>query len=154
MPAAPGRVLCSWRPRRHLWGRTGATGRRRTRVRSSFDYAVWRTHFACRVPTPRDAGFAAQRGYYVSGTRVSLDSIVYADRRGESAESIRQNYPSLSLVQVSGAITFYESNQPIVDAYLAEAEKEWDEFARDHPLPEELLQKLERARQEVFARRP
>ena len=93
-------------------------------------------------------------GYYVSGTRVSLDSIVYADRRGESAESIRQNYPSLSLVQVSGAITFYESNQPIVDAYLAEAEKEWDEFARDHPLPEELLQKLERARQEVFARRP
>jgi hypothetical protein len=42
---------------------------------------------------------------------------------------------------VYGAITFYGSNQPIVDAYLAEAEKEWDEFAREHPLPEELSAK-------------
>ena len=43
---------------------------------------------------------------------------------------------------MSGAITFYESNQLIVDAYLAEAEKERDEFARDHPLPEELCKSL------------
>jgi uncharacterized protein (DUF433 family) len=93
-------------------------------------------------------------GYCVSGTRVSLDSIVYAYRRGEAAESIRQNFPSLNLVQVYGAITFYLSNQHTVDAYLAEAEKEWDQFAREHPLPEELRQKLERARQEVSARRP
>ena len=100
--------------------------------------------------------FVEQRngGYYVSGTRVSLDSIVYAYRRGESAGSIRQNFPSLSLVQVYGAITFYLSNQKAVDVYLAEPEKEWDEFARDHPLPDELRQKLERARQEVSARRP
>jgi uncharacterized protein (DUF433 family) len=93
-------------------------------------------------------------GYYVSGTRVALDSIVYAYRRGESAESIRQNFSSLSLVQVYGAVTFYLSNQHTVDAYLTEAEKEWDEFARDHPLPEELRQELERTRQEVSARRP
>ena len=99
--------------------------------------------------------FVEQRngGYYVSGTRVSLDSIVYAYRRGESAESIGQNFPSLSLVQVYGAITFYLSNQSNVDAYLTEAEKDWDEFARERPLPEELRQKLERARQEVSARR-
>jgi uncharacterized protein (DUF433 family) len=100
--------------------------------------------------------FVEQRngGYYVSGTRVSLDSIVYAYRRGESAGSIRQNFPSLSLVQVYSAITFYLSNQQAMDAYLVEAEKEWDELARDHPLPDELRQKLERARQEVSAKRP
>ena len=100
--------------------------------------------------------FVEQRngGYYVSGTRVSLDSIVYAYRRGESAESIRQNFPSLSLVHVYGAITFYLSNQRAVDAYLIEAEKEWDDFAREHPLPDELRRKLERSRQEVSARRP
>ena len=102
---------------------------------------MWRTHFACRVPTPRDAGFAAQRGLLCQRYACIADSIVYADRRGESAESIWQNYPSLSLVQVYGAITFYGSNQPIVDAYVAEAEKEWDEFAREHPLPEELSAK-------------
>ena len=100
--------------------------------------------------------FVEQRngGYYVSGTRVSLDSIVYAYRRGESAESIRQNFPSLSLVQVYGAITFYLSNQQAVDAYLAETEREWDEFGREHPLPEELRQRLDRARQEDFRQAP
>jgi uncharacterized protein (DUF433 family) len=99
--------------------------------------------------------FVEQRngGYYASGTPVSLDSIVYAYRRGESAESIRQDFPALSLVQVYGAITFYLSNQRAVDAYLTEAEKEWDAFGRAHPLPEELRRKLERARPEASARR-
>jgi uncharacterized protein (DUF433 family) len=57
--------------------------------------------------------FVEQRNgsYYVSRTRVSLDSIVYAYRRGESAESIRQNIPSLRLVQVYGAIAFYLSTR-------------------------------------------
>jgi uncharacterized protein (DUF433 family) len=65
--------------------------------------------------------FVGQRngGYYVGGSRVSLDSIVYAYRRGESAESIRQDFPSLSLVQVYGAIPFYLSNQQVVDAQLS-----------------------------------
>ena len=100
--------------------------------------------------------FVEQRngGYYVSGTRVALDSIVYAYRRGESAEAIRQNFPSLSPVQVYAAITVYLSNQHAVDAYLAQTEKEWDEFAQEHPLPEDLRQKLERARQEISAGRP
>ena len=35
--------------------------------------------------------------YYVTGTRVSLDSIVYAFLRGESAESISESFPALSL---------------------------------------------------------
>lgn len=31
-------------------------------------------------------------GYYVASTRVSLDSLVYAFRGGESPETIQQNY--------------------------------------------------------------
>ena len=46
-------------------------------------------------------------GYYVAGARVSLDSIVYAFRGGESPETIQQSFPSLTLEQVYGAITFY-----------------------------------------------
>lgn len=30
--------------------------------------------------------------FYVSGTRISLDSLVYALRPGESAETIRENF--------------------------------------------------------------
>lgn len=42
--------------------------------------------------------------YMVAGTRVSLDSIVYAFLSGQSAEAISQAFPALSLEQVYGAI--------------------------------------------------
>jgi uncharacterized protein (DUF433 family) len=43
-------------------------------------------------------------GYYVKGTRVSLDSVVYAFLRGESPDGIVESFPALSLEQVYGAI--------------------------------------------------
>ena len=46
-------------------------------------------------------------GYYVAGTRLSLDSLVYAFRGGESPETIQQQFPSLSFEQVYGAIAYY-----------------------------------------------
>ena len=50
-------------------------------------------------------------GYYVAGSRVSLDSIVMAFWRGQTPESILRSFPSLTLAQVYGAIAFYLSNQ-------------------------------------------
>src|ERR1022692_883210 len=41
--------------------------------------------------------------YYVSGTRISLDSIVHAFRRGEAPETICQNFELLRLEEVYGA---------------------------------------------------
>ena len=45
--------------------------------------------------------------YMVAGTRVSLDSIVYAFLDGQSAEAIAQAFPVLTLEQVYGAIAYY-----------------------------------------------
>lgn len=56
--------------------------------------------------------------YKVSGTRVSLDSIVYAFISGQSAESIAQSFPVLTLEQVYGAIAFYLGHREEVDRYL------------------------------------
>ena len=64
--------------------------------------------------------------YRVAGTRVSLDSIVYAFRQGQTAESTAQSFPSLTLEQVYGAIAFYLANQDEIDAYLSEAEKDYN----------------------------
>ena len=61
-------------------------------------------------------------GYYVKGMRVSLDSIVSSFKEGESPETIRQNFPSLTLEQVYGAITFYLAHQADVDANIREGE--------------------------------
>jgi hypothetical protein len=41
-----------------------------------------------------------EEGYWVIGTRISLDSIVYAFRNGLLPESIAQAYPLLDLEKV------------------------------------------------------
>jgi uncharacterized protein (DUF433 family) len=56
--------------------------------------------------------------YVVSGTRVFLDSIVYAFLEGQSAEAIAQAFPVLSLEQVYGAITHYLAHRDDIDRYL------------------------------------
>ena len=64
--------------------------------------------------------------YRLAGTRVSLDSIVYAFWRGQTAESIAQSFPVLTLEHVYGALTFYLANKSEIDAYLKEAEAEFE----------------------------
>lgn len=61
---------------------------------------------------------ATESGYYIAGTRVSLDSIVYAFLGGQTAEAIAQAFPALTLEQVYGALTFYLAHRQDVDAYL------------------------------------
>src|SRR5438552_1773936 len=56
--------------------------------------------------------------YIVAGTRVSLDSLVYAFVEGQSAEAIAQAFPALTLEQVYGAITYYLAHRDEVDRYL------------------------------------
>jgi Protein of unknown function (DUF433) len=67
-------------------------------------------------------------GYWIAGTRVSLDSVVLSYLNGESPENIAQNFPLLSLEQVYGAIAFYLSNRDIVDAYLEKSEGEFQQL--------------------------
>ena len=69
-------------------------------------------------------------GYYITGSRVSLDSIVYAFLSGQTAESIAQSFPVLTLEQVYGAITFYLANRSSIDTHLKKNEAEFDEIRR------------------------
>lgn len=62
-------------------------------------------------------------GYYVAGSRVSLDSVVHEFRNGASPESICDNFESLTLEQVYGAIAHYLANQTEIDAYLDRQER-------------------------------
>lgn len=60
-------------------------------------------------------------GYWIAGTRISLDSLVYAFHRGQTAEGIAQSFPLLSLEKVYGAIAFYLANREKIDEYLIAA---------------------------------
>ena len=57
-------------------------------------------------------------GYWVAGTRVSLDSLVLAVLDGLSPETIVvECFPVLTLEQVYGAITYYLAHRADMDRY-------------------------------------
>jgi uncharacterized protein (DUF433 family) len=92
-------------------------------------------------------------GDYLLGSRVSLDSIVYEFLKGESPEAILQSFPSLSLVQVYGGITFYLAHRAEIDAYLKQGEARFEELARASREANPLLYaKLEAARRAAPSR--
>ena len=92
--------------------------------------------------------------YYVADTRISLDSIVQAFRRGDSAETIGRNFELLRLEEVYGAIAYYLANQSDVDAYLLRQSKKFaDGKSGAEPLPAGLRDRLARARDEIHATR-
>src|SRR5580693_1343989 len=89
-------------------------------------------------------------GFYVAGTRVSLDSIVYSFKAGDSPETIRQNFSSLTLEQGYGAIAFYRAHEHEVNANIREGEEEIQHSVP--PLSEsrpELYARVDRARHEI-----
>jgi uncharacterized protein (DUF433 family) len=74
----------------------------------------------------------------IGGTRVSLDSVVYAFRQGHTPEAIRQQYSTLSLEEIYGALAFYLANRDEVDRYLQSQQQTWDHFrqqAEQQPAP-------------------
>ncbi len=97
--------------------------------------------------------YIEERGgnYYVAGTRISLDSLVHAFRRGESPETICQSFELLRLEEVYGAIVYHLANQADIDAYLIHQDQKWEEGRRTAgPLPADLRERLMRARAELY----
>jgi len=93
-------------------------------------------------------------GYYVAGTRVSLDSVVYAFRRGESAQEIAENFQALTVGQIEGAIAFYLANREMVDAYLVRQKQEFERMRQEARAKDpEFYAKLDAAKQARLATR-
>ena len=92
--------------------------------------------------------------YRISGTRVSLDSVVYPFLRGAAPESIAQSFPALTLEEVYGAIAFYLAHQTEIDAYLRDGEQEFEALRQQSRQSNHLLyRRLEEARQQPPATR-
>ena len=66
-------------------------------------------------------------GYWIAGTRVSLDSVILAFLDGLSPETIvSECFSVLTLEQVYGAITYYLSHRDEMDTYLKQADAEFE----------------------------
>ena len=93
-------------------------------------------------------------GYFFIGSRVSLDSVVHQFMRGESPEAIVQAFPSLSLEQAYGGITFYLAHRDEIDTYFEKSDARFKEVAQASRHANSLLYaKLDAARRVAFSRR-
>ena len=91
-------------------------------------------------------------GYYLAGTRIYLDSIVQCFNEGLSPETILEEFETLTLTQVFGAITYYLENQPAIDAYRVRQQRRFEVTRRDaSPPPENLGQRLAAAREQLHS---
>jgi uncharacterized protein (DUF433 family) len=91
---------------------------------------------------------ARGRGYYMSGTRISLDSIAYSVIRGQSVEEILEDFPAISSREkLEGAVAYVRAHPAEIEEYLAEGARIWQELQSQNP-PEivEAFRKYDEAR--------
>ena len=79
-----------------------------------------------QVPLHRDATGTIRIGQ----TRVTLDTLVSEFHAGATPEQLSQDYPSLALAEIYGAIAFYLRHREEVQGYLAERRAQADELQR------------------------
>jgi uncharacterized protein (DUF433 family) len=92
-------------------------------------------------------------GLYIAGTRIGLDVFIYAYQRGKTPEALLEAYPSIgSLAKVNGAIAFIQQHPQLVESYLREQDLLWDKLRREHPIPDEMLERLRRTRKRLSRR--
>ncbi len=63
----------------------------------------------------------------VGGTRVRLDTVIFAYKEGATPEEIVEQYPSLKLADVHVVIGYYLQNRDEVERYLRERQEHRDQ---------------------------
>jgi uncharacterized protein (DUF433 family) len=86
----------------------------------------------------------------IGKTRVTLDTLVGEFNKGETAERIARNFPTLDLADIYSALGYYIRHRAEVDEYIREGERKFEEFGRSHP---EMFSLQEKLRQRVEARK-
>jgi hypothetical protein len=77
-----------------------------------------------------------------------LDSVLAAFGQGHSPETIRQQYPALTLEEVYGAIAYYLGHLDEVNGYLRQQDAVWQEWqARAASRPSPVVERLRALRQ-------
>ena len=67
----------------------------------------------------------------LTGTRVSLDSVIFAFSEGATPEEIVQQYATLNLKDVYAVINYYLQNQTEVETYMAKRRIERQEIKKE-----------------------
>jgi len=81
----------------------------------------------------------------IAGTRITLDTLIGAYKRGDTPQDIAEAFPTLGLAVIYSVIAYYLHHQTELDTYLMDREKEAEKL-RQHfegdPRNKELRAKL------------
>lgn len=72
------------------------------------------------VPLVRDAAGRLM----VVGTRVPLETLIAAFKRGESPEAIHESYDTVQLADIYAVLAYYLHHRVAVESYLSEREQQ------------------------------
>ncbi|MFL6211087.1 MAG: DUF433 domain-containing protein [Pyrinomonadaceae bacterium] len=67
----------------------------------------------------------------VAGTRVSLDSVIYAFDEGATPEEIAQAFPTLDLAAIYSVIGYYLQSRAEVEQYLEQRKVQREELKKE-----------------------
>ena len=84
------------------------------------------TPASIEVPLRTDA----QGKIRVGETRILLELLIHAFRRGESAEEIVDSYPTLKLGDVYAVLAYYLSHRSDVDSYVTQVDEAAEQLQR------------------------
>ena len=76
----------------------------------------------------------------VSGTRVTLDTVIACYRQGDSPEAIHEGFPSVPLNDIYATLAYYISHQEELDDYLKQRDDEAEQLRQEieaHYSPEQ-----------------
>jgi uncharacterized protein (DUF433 family) len=105
------------------------------------------------MPTNQYVEFAMARTTS-PGRALALITVIWDLRRGSSAKDILEAYPSLgSLEKVHGAITFIQEHPVEVEDYLKQQDRIFEEIKVQYPMPADMIERFERGRRELLAKR-
>lgn len=93
-----------------------------------------------------------EQGYWLLGTRVSLDSVVSAFLLGLSPETIAADcYPVLTLEQIYGAIAYYLGHRTEIEVQLQENDIAYESLRqKTRQADPQFVSKLAAARRQVL----
>ncbi len=66
----------------------------------------------------------------ILGSRVTLDSVIEEFKQGATAEQIQEDFPSLSIREIYGAIAYYLDHTEDIEQYLREQEQDGEATRR------------------------
>jgi uncharacterized protein (DUF433 family) len=67
----------------------------------------------------------------VGESRVTLDTVIHAFKRGDSPETIVAQFPAITMIDAYGTVAYYLQHQTEIDAYLQERENQAEQVRRE-----------------------